>query len=114
MDAPRPESRLPTAAFFTAFLLTACAAGPYLAGGPPRSDAVFSRISPGMTQAEVERAIGPPDDTMRFPLSHTVAWDYLYQDTWGYTAEFSVTFDESGRAVSKFSKRLDRRDLFTR
>lgn len=67
-----------------------------------------------MTQAEVAGLIGRPDDTMSFPLSHTVAWDYLYQDTWGYTAEFSVTFDPSGRAVSKFSKRLTREDLFTR
>ena len=98
----------------TAALLAGCAAGPYRAGGPSRSDAVFGQISPGMTEAQVRQLIGPPDDTMPFPLSHTVAWDYLYQDTWGYTAEFSVTFDESGRAVSKFSKRLDRRDLFTR
>ena len=96
-----------------AALLTGCAGGPFNAG-PPRSDAIFSRISPGMTQADVQRLIGPPDDTMRFPLSRTVAWDYLYQDTWGYTAEFSVTFDESGRAVSKLSKRLDRKDLPTR
>jgi len=101
-------------ALLAAALLAGCAAGPYAGGGPPRSDAVFSGISPGMTQAQVEQLIGPPDDTMRFPLSHTVAWDYLYQDTWGYTAEFSVTFDASGRAVSKFSKRLDRRDLLTR
>ena len=101
------------AAFLAAALLAGCAAGPY-AGGPPRSDAVFGRISAGMTQAQIEQLIGPPDDTMRFPLSHTIAWDYLYQDTWGYTAEFSVTFDASGRVVSKLSKRLDRRDLLTR
>jgi outer membrane protein assembly factor BamE (lipoprotein component of BamABCDE complex) len=102
------------AAFVAASLLAGCAGGPFVPGGPPRSDALFSRISPGMTQGDVERIIGPPDDTMSFPLSHTVAWDYLYQDTWGYTAEFSVTFDPSGRAVSKFSKRLDRHDLLTR
>jgi outer membrane protein assembly factor BamE (lipoprotein component of BamABCDE complex) len=83
-------------------------------GGPPRSDALFSRVSEGMTQGQVEQLIGPPDDTMGFPLSHTVAWDYLYQDTWGYTAEFSVTFDQGGRVVSKLSKRLTRRDMLLR
>jgi outer membrane protein assembly factor BamE (lipoprotein component of BamABCDE complex) len=102
------------AALVAASLLAGCAGGPYTGGGPPRSDAVFSHISPGMTQADVQQLIGAPDDTMRFPLSRTVAWDYLYQDTWGYTAEFSVTFDASGRAVSKFSKRLDRHDMLTR
>jgi outer membrane protein assembly factor BamE (lipoprotein component of BamABCDE complex) len=107
-------TRLARAALVVASLLAGCAGGPYGAGGLPRSDAVFSRISAGMTQADVQQLIGAPDDTMRFPLSRTVAWDYLYQDTWGYTAEFSVTFDASGHAVSKFSKRLDRHDMLTR
>jgi outer membrane protein assembly factor BamE (lipoprotein component of BamABCDE complex) len=102
-----PGARLATAGFAAA-LLVACASG------PPRSDALFSHVSEGMTQGEVQQLIGPPDDSMAFPLSHTLAWDYLYQDTWGYTAEFSVTFDQGGRVVSKLSKRLTRRDMLLR
>lgn len=103
--------RIPAAALCTAALLAGCAAASLAPSGPARSDALFSQVAQGMSQDEVARLIGPPDDTMRFDRSHTEAWDYVYYDTWGYRAEFSVTFDETGHAVSKFSKRLDRRDF---
>jgi outer membrane protein assembly factor BamE (lipoprotein component of BamABCDE complex) len=86
-----------------AALVSGCAAG----GGPPRNDDVFNRIQPGMTQEEVRQLIGPPDETMRFPLSNTLSWDYRYQDTWGYMAMFYVTLDANGRVVSKISRRLN-------
>ena len=82
-----------------ALLMGACAAG------PERSDERFAAIRIGMTNDEVRRALGPPDDTMTFSRT-TVAWDYRYQDTWGYFAVFSVTFD-AGRAVSRISIRTN-------
>jgi hypothetical protein len=43
---------------------------------------------------------------MPFPATRTHAWSYRYYDTWGFAAEFSVTFDANGRTVSTFSKRI--------
>lgn len=71
-------------------------------------DDTFYRIRPGLTKEEVLRLIGPPGETMAFPLSATTAWDYRYTDTWGYLAIFSVTFDRNGVVVSKISQRLER------
>jgi outer membrane protein assembly factor BamE (lipoprotein component of BamABCDE complex) len=87
--------------------LAACSAtGPY-SDAWKRSDDLFRTIQPGMTEDQVRQVAGKPDDTMAFPLSHTHAWDYLYYDSWGYMAIFSVTFDADGRAVSKFSRRIN-------
>ena len=88
-------------------LLAACAAGPLSPSGPPRSDEVFSHVQSGMTTDEVRQILGAPDETMRFPLSNTFAWDYRYYDTWGYLAVFSVTFGPDGRAASKLSWRIN-------
>jgi hypothetical protein len=87
-----------------AFGLAGCAAMPFTAA---RSDSTFQAVSAGMTQEEVLRRIGPPDDKMAFPLSRTVAWDYRFQDTWGYLAIFSVTFGADGRAVSRSTYRVN-------
>jgi hypothetical protein len=72
------------------------------------TDDVFNRIQPGLAQQEILEMIGPPSDTMHFPRSNTMAWDYRYVDTWGYVSIFSVTFDANGRVVSKISRRLER------
>jgi hypothetical protein len=90
----------------------ATAAGLLLAGcaslaGVPRSDELFSRVRTGMTQQQVRETIGAPDDSMYYPLSGQTGWGYLYFDTWGVWAEFSVTFGTDGRAVSTHSRRLD-------
>lgn len=94
-------------AFCIAALLAGCASGPWMAGGPHRTDELFARIQPGMTTEEVRSLAGPPDETMPFSRSRTFAWDYQYLDTWGYLAVFSVTFDQDGRAVSKISRRIN-------
>jgi hypothetical protein len=73
-------------------------------------DDTFNAIQPGMTEDEVLRLIGPPRETWRFARLGHHAWDYRYNDAWGYPAIFSVTFDSSGRVVSKISQRLDRSD----
>jgi outer membrane protein assembly factor BamE (lipoprotein component of BamABCDE complex) len=100
--------RIPAlAAVAAAFVVAACAAnGPY-SDAWKRSDDLFRAVRPGMTEDEVRRAVGAPDDSTAFPLSHTHAWDYLYYDTWGYMAIFSVTFDAQGRALTKFSRRIN-------
>jgi outer membrane protein assembly factor BamE (lipoprotein component of BamABCDE complex) len=94
-------------------MLCALAAASALAGcatytaGPVRDDALFAAIHPGMTREDVLRIAGPPDQTMPFPLSRTVAWDYRAYDTWGYLVEQSVTFDADGRVVSRFARRIN-------
>jgi|SRR5665213_1183838 len=72
------------------------------------NDDQFFHVQAGMTRDEVLRMIGPPGDTMAFARSNQVAWDYRYMDTWGYLAEFSVTFDVTGHVVSKFKRRFER------
>jgi hypothetical protein len=84
-----------------ALMVAACAS---LA--PARSDDVFAAIERGMTEAEVLRVAGPPDNTLAFPVSKDTSWGWFYFDTWGYYAEFSVTFRD-GRATSKLSRRVN-------
>ena len=88
---------------FAAGVLAGCAALP---PDPPRGDQVFAAIRVGMTQPEVERLLGRPDETMRFSRD-AIAWDYRYMDTWGYFAVFSVTFDAQGVAVSRLAWRTN-------
>jgi hypothetical protein len=73
---------------------------------PQRSDELFARIQRGMSEAEVLGVAGTPDNTMSFPLAKDTSWGYFYYDTWGYYAEFSVTFKD-GRATSKISRRVN-------
>jgi hypothetical protein len=88
-------------------LAAGCAGGPSAAAFGSRSDDLFARIPLGTTMEEVRRIAGPPDDTMAFPMSHTTAWDYRYQDAWGYLAIFSVTFSADGHAVGRISNRIN-------
>ena len=83
--------------------LGACAGLP---ADPPRSDEIFGAVRIGMTQQQVERLVGRPDETMRFSRDAT-SWDYRYTDTWGYFAVFSVTFDAEGVAVGRLSWRTN-------
>ena len=95
------------ASIAAALALAGCANGLMLNAAPARSDDTFTQIQTGMTRDDVRRLIGAPDETMAFPLSHTDSWGYQYYDTWGYLAVFSVTFGPDGRAVSKFSRRVN-------
>ena len=89
------------AALAAILVLVECGAVP-----PPRSDAVFAAIPPGATTDEVRGRLGRPDEEMRFPATRTVAWSYFYYDTWGFYSEQSITFDDAGHVVGKFSKRV--------
>jgi outer membrane protein assembly factor BamE (lipoprotein component of BamABCDE complex) len=93
------------AALAASLLLAACAVS-LQPRGPYRSDELFGRIQAGMSKEQVFGLTGPPDNRMGFSASRPDSWGYFYWDTWGYYAEFSVTFDENGRVVSKISRRL--------
>jgi outer membrane protein assembly factor BamE (lipoprotein component of BamABCDE complex) len=105
----RAFGRVPAVFLLLAALaLAGCAAGGgSLARDPALTDDRLAQIRYGMSRDEIRRLVGAPDETMTFPLSGTEAWDYLYQDTWGYLASFSVTFDAEGRVVGRISRRLN-------
>jgi hypothetical protein len=72
----------------------------------------FRRIDPGTTTREqLERLIGPPWRTVDFPNLRQVAWDYVFNDEWGYTVDFSVMLDERGIvATTVYARRESGRD----
>ena len=74
------------------------------------TDDTFSAVTPGLTEQDILRMIGPPGKTMPFSATATHAWDYRYVDTWGYYAIFSVTFDARGIVLSKVTTRIEGRD----
>ncbi|HET6265777.1 MAG TPA: hypothetical protein VFD95_13010 [Usitatibacter sp.] len=90
-----------------AAVLTAGCAAIAASNEPWRNDAFFQRVQMGMTTDEVQRRLGPPDETMRFPLSGSTAWDYRHTDAWGYLAVYSITFGPDGRAETTISRRLN-------
>jgi outer membrane protein assembly factor BamE (lipoprotein component of BamABCDE complex) len=90
-----------------AALASGCAIGPTAQTGPHRSDDLFAHVQRGMTMEDVQRLAGPPDETMAFPRTHTVAWDYRYYDTWGYFAIYSITFGPDGHVSSTISRRIE-------
>jgi outer membrane protein assembly factor BamE (lipoprotein component of BamABCDE complex) len=74
------------------------------------SDGTFNAVRPGMTEAQVLRMIGPPREKDYFSNLGQTAWDWKFQDAWGYEAIFSVMFDKNGVVVSKFTRRIERVD----
>jgi len=74
------------------------------------SDDTFNRIRPGLSGEEVLRMIGPPRETAYFERLGQTAWDYKFQDTWGYPAIFSVMLDRNDVVVGKTTRRLERPD----
>lgn len=74
--------------------------------GPARDDELFATIGRGMPMAQVLQRLGPPDETMSFPLTRTTASSWFYYDTWGFYTEYSATFNEAGYVVSTFAKRV--------
>lgn len=89
-------------------VLAGCAApGGPSAQRPELNDDRLGLVRYGMTRDDILRLIGTPDEKMKFPLSGNEAWDYRYQDTWGYFASFSVTFGPEGRVVGRITQRLN-------
>ena len=102
----RPRRLTSAAAIvLVALLVQACAA--VMDSNEPRRNGLVPQIEQGMTREQVQGILGPPDETMAFGNTRTVAWDYRYTDSWGFLAMFSVTFDSDWRVVSTFSRRLN-------
>jgi len=75
------------------------------------TEEVFAHITVGSTTAEeLERLIGPPWRRMDLPNKRQVAWDYVYRDSWDYTVDFSVMFDERGIVADRAAVRRERGD----
>lgn len=71
----------------------------------------LQRIATGsMTGEQLERLIGPPWRTTAFPNLRQVAWEYVIQDTWGYTVDLSVMIDERGIVAGTVYARRERGD----
>jgi outer membrane protein assembly factor BamE (lipoprotein component of BamABCDE complex) len=102
----RIAKTLASAALATSLLVVGCAGAPATGRGL-HSEAQLLAIQPGAAKDEVLRALGPPDETMKFARSRTDSLDYIYYDTWGYRCLYSITFDEGGHVVSKISARLN-------
>ena len=69
--------------------------------------AQLATIQRGMTAEEVLRALGPPNETMKFPRSRTESLDYRFTDAWGYLCLYSIVVDESRHVVSTVTARLN-------
>ena len=72
------------------------------------NDGTFNAIRPGLTEAQVLRMIGPPREKDYFSNLQQTAWDYKFQDTWGYDSILSVMIDRNGIVVSKITRRIER------
>jgi outer membrane protein assembly factor BamE (lipoprotein component of BamABCDE complex) len=92
---------MPPAMLLAAALACGCAGV-----GPARTDVLFGQVNPGMSHDDVQRLLGPPDETTKFPGIRSETWGYHYQDLWGYTAILSVVFGPDGRSQSKIVRRL--------
>jgi hypothetical protein len=66
----------------------------------------FSQIQRGWDGAQVAALIGPPSREERFDNISQVAWDYRFEDTWGYVSIMSVLFNLEGKVVGTFARRL--------
>jgi outer membrane protein assembly factor BamE (lipoprotein component of BamABCDE complex) len=106
--------KITTAVVIRAFLVSVAFASPVYAGTEVTaarsqvvSDDALQTIKAGMTAQEVLAKIGPPRDKMRFERTHTTAWDYAYQDTFGAYGEFSVILNDNDVVVSRIAVRKD-------
>ena len=75
------------------------------------TDDRFNQLRPGTTTRDQVRAIiGPPHRTMRFDNLGQDAWEYRFQDAWGYLADFSVMIDDRGIVAGKAVRRIEGRE----
>jgi len=72
------------------------------------TDDNLQRVSRGISQDEVLRLIGPPWRRVDFANKRQVAWDYRFQDTWGYLVDYAVMVDERGIVAETVRVRIDK------
>jgi outer membrane protein assembly factor BamE (lipoprotein component of BamABCDE complex) len=107
-EALNPGTRMKIVSYAAvALTLASCANWAWVARNPPLMVEQFAQVQIGMTRDDTLRLLGKPYETMRFPMSGNEAWDYLYQDSWGYMASYGVTFGPDGHVASKISRRLN-------
>ena len=70
------------------------------------TDDQIQTLTAGSTGDEVLAAIGPPFARVRFDNLHATAWDYRYQDTWGYLVDLSVMIDDTNRVTGRVLHRI--------
>ncbi len=70
-------------------------------------DDVIQTISTGLTADDVLLIIGPPHQRIRFDNLRATAWDYRYQDTWGYLVDLSIMIDDANRVTGRVAQRLE-------
>ncbi len=71
------------------------------------TDDNLQRVSRGISQEEVLRLIGPPWRKIDFANKRQVAWDYRFQDTWGYLVDYAVMVDERGIVAETVRARIE-------
>ena len=70
-------------------------------------DDVIQTITVGLTADDVLVKIGPPHQRIRFDNLRATAWDYRYQDTWGYLVDLSIMIDDANRVTGRVAQRLE-------
>ena len=76
------------------------------------NDKHFNKIQAGFNETQVTRLIGRPYRIIPFKRKQEIAWDYRYQDDWGYSSVFSVIFNETGIVKTAVRIREERRYPF--
>jgi hypothetical protein len=66
----------------------------------------LARVQPGLTQADVRRVAGEPDNVTSDSRSGGKLWVYAFDDAWGEPSEFDVTFDAAGVVEGTYSERI--------
>jgi outer membrane protein assembly factor BamE (lipoprotein component of BamABCDE complex) len=74
---------------------------------PDLNDDIVNRVTVGQNEKEITALLGSPHQRVRFDNLKSIAWDYLYRDSWGYWVDFSVMIGDSGLVVGKVSRRID-------
>jgi outer membrane protein assembly factor BamE (lipoprotein component of BamABCDE complex) len=88
-------------ALAAALALSACASFSEQTPG----EGSLAKIEPGLTQADVQGIVGRPANVTHNSRSGASLWIYSFTDTWGYTSEFDIAFDRSGRVADVYAKR---------
>jgi outer membrane protein assembly factor BamE (lipoprotein component of BamABCDE complex) len=71
------------------------------------ADDVIQTITAGLAADDVLLRIGPPHQRIRFDNLRATAWDYRYQDTWGYLVDLSIMIDDANRVTGRVAQRLE-------
>ncbi len=67
----------------------------------------FATIKPGMTRAEIELLLGPPNGTRTFRWRNEEVWSYAYQAAQSDNRIFNVHFDANTGEVRRTSDQVD-------